>query len=111
MALRSLNYTVGAAINDGRSRITFKNGALPAPTLTTLLADITAALAVTAIAGDTDSTTAVTLVQTDANALVLAQQSDVSITFNTSTVTTKNQMRSVLRKALADLDSGYTALT
>lgn len=108
MALKSLNLTVGTAYSDGHYDPIVKNASLPAPTLTTLLADITTALGTAG--GSHDSTAELTTIQTDANTLVLAMQSDVSVVWDTATITKRNQLRAALRKALAAVESGVGGL-
>lgn len=110
MTIKAANITIGQSLGEGRYSSRVKNAALPAPTLTTLLSDITAALAVSAISGDATATTAVTLVQTDANALVLALSADVSVVWNDATITHRNQLREALRLALKAVDQGYGGL-
>lgn len=124
MTIQAVNIKVGQSLGEGRYSSSVKGAALPAPTLATLsaaittaLTDITAALAVPNISGDPTSVTAVTLVQTDvtaiqtaANALVLALSSDVSVAWDGSTVTHRNQLREALRVALKAVESGYGTL-
>lgn len=111
MALAAINVSIGQSLGNGNYNVGFKNGTLPAPTLTTLSADITAALLVAA--ADHDSTPELTTIQTDANSLVLAMTSgaDVSVTWNGVTITLKNQLKAALRKVIAELDNGYGGLT
>lgn len=108
MALKAVNIKIGQSIGEGRYSATNAGGSLPVPTLTTLLADIAAAIA--AAGGSHDSTTELTTIQTDANALVLSQTADVSIVWDGTTITKRNQLREALKLALKAVDSGYGGL-
>lgn len=108
MAFAAVKILVKQALADGRYSLSDKGAS--APDATTILTDITAALAVTAIAGDPTSTTAVTLVQTDATALIATFNGDVNVIWNTSTVTHRNQLRKALLRALELVNGGYGGL-
>lgn len=68
----------------------------PITAANTSLTDITAALAVTAIAGDPTSVTAVTLVQTDVTALKALINADCVVILNDATLTTQAKVFAAL---------------
>lgn len=120
MALKAVNITIGQSLGEGRYSPSVKNGSLPVASttalsaaVTTALTDITAALAIGNISGDPTSLTAVTLIQTDVTAiqtavaaLALALTGDVSVVWDGSTITHRNQLRDALRLALKAVESG-----
>lgn len=108
MALKAVNIVVGASLGEGRYSLSAKGGALPFPTLTTLSADITAAIA--AAGSSHDSTTEITTIQTDVANLALAQTADVAVIWDGTTITKRNQLRAALREALRMVESGLGGL-
>lgn len=88
------SYQVTLSANGASPVVAGKSDALAQAN--TALTDITAALAVTAIAGDAPSTTAVTLVQTDVTALKSTINANVVLLVDNAVVTTKTKLKAAL---------------
>jgi len=100
VALDCMNITLGGGTATVTSRVVYAD-----PTQTNT--DITTALGLAG--GAHNSTPEITTIQTDVAAMV-AVTGDVHIVWDTTRCTTKNQMRTALRTALAMVDA-VTTLT
>lgn len=107
MALQAIKITIGQALGGGTYNASIAGGS--APDIATILTDITTALG--NASGSTDSTDDITVVQTDATALTGAINADLTVVWNTSTITTQNQLKAALQKALLAAASGIGGLT
>lgn len=124
MALQAVNITVGANLGEGRYSLTDKGGALPTKSTATLSTDnaavLTAINAMGALTGYSAlsgaapalaaAQTAKATVDTDIAALTLSLTADVAIVWNDAIVTSRNQLRAALRRALLAIDGGLGGL-
>ena len=124
MALHAVNVSVGANLGDGKYSITPKNSSLPVVGTTTATTDnaatLTAINAMGALTGYSALTGAAAAlaaaqaakatVDTDIAALSLSIGADVSVIWDGTTITHRQQLRAALEHALFLVKSGYGGL-
>lgn len=104
MALAAVNITIGQSLGSGRYVATPKGGSAPDfATVTTNVATLVADAA-------SPTQAHVTTLNTNYTALAAAINGDVTLVWNTTNITTRNQMRSALLAALKMVDGGYGGL-
>lgn len=104
MALAAVNLTIGQSLGDGRYGVTAKGAS--APDFATVTADIA-----TLVADGASPTQAhVTTLNTDYAPLAAAINGDVTVVWNTTNVTKRNQLRHALQVALKMVEGGYGGL-
>ena len=106
MANAAVQVTIGQSLGGGAYSSSVKG--FSRPDTATILTDITTALG--AAGGSHDSTAEITTVQTDVTVLLGTLNADVVVMWNTTNVTTKNQLRHALQQALRAVD-GSNLLT
>lgn len=118
MTLAAVNISIGTSLADGTYRPIVKGGSAPDfATATTDLATVAADVATLVADGASPTQGHVTTLNTDfaaANAayaaLAAAVTGDVTVIWNKSTITHRNQMRAVALKLLAAIEGGYGGL-
>ncbi len=118
MALAAVNITVGQSLGDGRYNSSIKGGATPDfATATTDMATVSADVATLVADGATPTQGHVNTLNTDFaavntayTALAAAIGSDVTVVWDASTITSRNQLRAALQAALTAVDGGLGGL-
>lgn len=118
MALAAVNITIGQSLGGGRYSSSIKGGSAPDfATVTTDMATAAADVATLVADGASPTQGHVTTLDTDfsaANAAYTALagtiNGDVTVVWDSSTITSRNQMRAALAAALSAIDGGYGGL-
>lgn len=105
MALAAVNITVGQSIGGGAYNSSVKGGSIPG------FAAVTADVATLVADGASPTQAHVTTLNTDYTALAAAINGDVTIIWNGSVVTSRNQLRHALLAAIKAVEGGYGALS
>lgn len=104
MALAAVNITVGQALGDGHYSSVIKGGS--APNFSAVTTDVA-----TLVADATSPTQAhVTTLNTDYTALAAAINGNVTVIWDSSVVTERNQLRAALLTMLKAVEGGYGGL-
>lgn len=104
MALAAVNITIGTAFANGSYGPSVKGGAAPS------FAAVTADVATLVADGASPTQAHVTTLNTDYTALAAAINGDVSVVWDTTKITHRNQLRAALTRALHAVESGIGAL-
>ena len=119
MALAAVNITIGQSLGGGVYNSSVKGGSVPSfATVTTDMATVSADVASLVADGASPTQGHVTTLTTDFSALNTAYTAlkpaisgDVSIVWDGSVITSRNQLRAALHAALAAIDGGYGGLS
>jgi len=105
MALAAVNITIGQSLGGGAYSSTIKRGS--APNFTSVTADVATLVA----DGASPTQGHVNTLNTDYTALAAAITGDVSVIWDGSTITSRNQLRAALRKVIEAVNGGFGGLS
>lgn len=105
MALAAVNITIGQSLGGGRYSSSLKGGSAPD------FATVTTNVATLVSDGATPTQGHVNTLNTNYTALAASIAGDVSVVWNATTITTRNQMRHALREAMRSIEGGVGGLS
>jgi hypothetical protein len=105
MALAAVNITIGQALGSGRYSSSVKGGSVPD------IATVTTNVATLVADGASPTQAHVTTLNTNHTKLAAAITGDVSVIWDGSTITSRNQLRHALREAIRAVEGGCGALS
>ena len=105
MSLKAVNITIGTDLGGGAFSSSIKGASVPD------FATVTTDVATLVADGASPMQSHVNTLNTDYTALAATVNGDVTVIWDASTITTKNQLRAALKLAMNAAESGVGALT